>query len=166
MISKANIIQSKSISKLYALTIGINTYPSLGHLEGAAGDADEMAKFLTQDLKVPSDHIVNLRNESATRSEIIKAIQGLQGDQRIERGDPILIYYAGHGGLTKASSEWEAKTGSNEIQVIFPWDYNMIGQNSKEKVQCIPDRTIHALLNDLAEAKGNNIVSGEQPFSI
>lgn len=70
-----------------------------------------------------------------------------------------MIYYAGHGGLGKASAEWQTKTGSSEIQVIFPWDYDTEARDANEKVQCIPDRTIHLLLNDLAKAKGNNIVS-------
>ncbi|KAF8601169.1 hypothetical protein BDV93DRAFT_608253 [Ceratobasidium sp. AG-I] len=150
-------VDSKAKSRLYALTIGINTYRYLDHLSGAVDDANEVAKFLMQDLNVPSNHIVSLQNKSATRSAIIEAIRGLQKDRRIQTGDPILIYYAGHGGLAQASPEWQEKTGSSEIQVIFPWDYNTASGDSNEKVQCIPDRTIHSLLNDLAKEKGNNI---------
>ncbi|KAF8601175.1 hypothetical protein BDV93DRAFT_585909 [Ceratobasidium sp. AG-I] len=159
--SQADYFPSKPKSRLYALTIGINNYPSLGHLGGAVNDANNIVAFLTEDLNVPIDHILNLRNESATRCTIIKALQDLRGDSRIEKGDPILIYYAGHGGSTKASNEWREKTGSSQIQVIFPWDYHTLQHNSVERVDCIPDRTIHLLLNSLAEAKGNNIASSQ-----
>jgi hypothetical protein len=146
-------------TRLYAIIIGINDYPKLNPLRGAVADADDMALFLTSDLGVPSDHIVNLRNDAASRKEIIRAFRALQKDPRIKQGDPILIFYAGHGGLDYASEGWKAMHGTNEVQVIFPFDYGVEVPGSSGPVNCIPDKTIAALLNELAAAKGNNIVS-------
>ncbi|KAF8607154.1 hypothetical protein BDV93DRAFT_591117 [Ceratobasidium sp. AG-I] len=150
-------IDKQSDSKLFALIIGVNKYTKISALTGAVADADAISDFLTTDLKVPTNHIINLRDESATREAIIKALRSLKDDPRIHKGDPILIFYAGHGGLKKASDEWKARHSADEMQVIFPWDYNMEIPNSKEVVNCIPDRTIGALLNGLAAAKGDNI---------
>ncbi|KDN46595.1 hypothetical protein RSAG8_04248, partial [Rhizoctonia solani AG-8 WAC10335] len=100
---------SHRTSNLHALIIGINDYPNLSNLKGAVADADEIANFLTSEseLKVPPDQIINLRNESATRQNIIDSIKGLQNNPLINREDPILIYYAGHGGTRKATEMWK-----------------------------------------------------------
>ncbi|KAG8761907.1 hypothetical protein FRC12_009271 [Ceratobasidium sp. 428] len=155
------VVNNDSSSNLYALIIGINVYlnESLRRLAGAVPDANSIKDFISTDLRVPDDHIINLRDEQATREEIIKAFGRLRDDPRIHKGDPILIYYAGHGGKREAAAEWKEKYGYEEIQVIFPHDYNTLLSGSEELKNCIPDRTIGMLLNELAEAKGNNIAS-------
>ncbi|KAJ2922355.1 hypothetical protein H1R20_g14729, partial [Candolleomyces eurysporus] len=110
-------------------------------LRGAVPDADAMNNYLQTDLKVPPDQITNLRNEEATRSNIIAAFQGLRDDRRIKHQDPILIYYAGHGG----------EVPSNNTQTLIPIDY------VAEKIHPIPDRTVAALINGISTKHGNNI---------
>jgi hypothetical protein len=121
-------------------------------------DADAMTTFLTVDLNVPLGHITVLRNDQATRAAIKHAIDGLSKDVRIQTGDPILIYFAGHGGMTEAWPDWKERNGSNFIQVIFPWDYNALKSERGKSVHPIPDRTIRGLVNRLAKTKGDNIV--------
>ncbi|KAG8717058.1 hypothetical protein FRC08_008264 [Ceratobasidium sp. 394] len=150
-------VNNESDSRLYAFIIGINAYPKLKPLAGAVADATAMQEFLTTDLRVPPNHITNLRDSQATREGIIQAFRRIRDDPRIHKGDPILIFYAGHGGLGTAPPEWKKKYGYDEIQVIFPYDYNLALPGSKELVNCIPDRTIGMLLNELAAAKGDNI---------
>ncbi|KAG8695573.1 hypothetical protein FRC09_009072 [Ceratobasidium sp. 395] len=148
------VVHNDSSSNLYALIIGINVYrnESLRRLAGAVPDADSIKDFISTDLKVPDDHIINLRDEQATREEIIQAFGRLRDNTRIHKGDPILIYYAGHGGKREAAAEWKEKYGYEEIQVIFPHDYNTLLPASEELENCIPDRTIGMLLNDRNEA--------------
>jgi hypothetical protein len=117
-----------------------------------------MYEFLTDDLAVPQSHIVSLRDNNATRAAIIGAIDNFSTDVRIKKGDPILIYFAGHGGLTKAEPEWKEKNGSEYIQVVFPWDYDPSAPEQGESGHPIPDRTIRGLINKLSKAKGDNIV--------
>jgi uncharacterized caspase-like protein len=155
---------STSDSRPYALLIGIDDYPKLTKLKGAVADANDMESFLISNLNVPIDRIINLRNDTASRTRIIQAFQELQDDPRIKRGDPILIYYAGHGGLRKAEADWKAKYGADEVQVIFPFDYG-VPISGSESIKCIPDKTVAALLNELAEAKGDNIVSNRAILS-
>ncbi|KAG8706556.1 hypothetical protein FRC09_002353 [Ceratobasidium sp. 395] len=144
-------------SRLHALVIGIDLYAELNILTGAVADADAITSFLEDDLKVPRRQIINLRNELASRAAIIQALQEFRENPGIQIGDPILIFYAGHGGLGQAKQQWKTEYGYDQIQVIFPCDYGTKPQGSKEIVNCIPDRTIRILLNGLAEAKGNNI---------
>lgn len=70
--------------------------------------------------------------------------------------DPILIYYAGHGGTLPAPPRWDSGSGA-KIQTIVPQDYN---PTKGEEVYPIPDRTIGGLIDGIADKKGNNIVSG------
>lgn len=106
------------------------------------------------ELNVPNSHIRNLRDEKATRAAILQAFHDLQNDCRIEKGDPILIFYAGHGGETEAPMSWEA--GASKIQMLIPHDFGT--KINDRNVYGIPDRTVAALLDSLSKKKGDNIV--------
>ncbi|KAJ1301203.1 hypothetical protein OPQ81_003613 [Rhizoctonia solani] len=147
---------SNRSSKLHALIIGINDYPNISKLRGAVADAEEVARFLESDLKVLPNQIIKLLDSAATRKNIINAIEELWATPKIEYDDPILIYYAGHGGSRNATEEWKGKKGAHRVQVIFPYDYDEIDSSSKP-IECIPDRTIAGLLNKLSQVKGDNI---------
>ena len=54
---------------------------------------------------------------------------------------------------------WEA--GGSKVQMILPQNYSA---EEGSEVYGIPDRTIGALLNDLAKEKGDNIVSQNLPI--
>ncbi|KAJ1301205.1 hypothetical protein OPQ81_003615 [Rhizoctonia solani] len=152
--------QKVSAESLYGLLIGIDAYPNLNVLKGAIADVKEVEKFLKEGLNVPPENLVVLLNEEATRSRILQEFQALWQNKDIRRGDPILIYYAGHGGLRKANKKWKDRYGAQQIQVIFPIDYkeNSDPQNDQSPpVNSIPDRTIATLLNKLAFEKGDNI---------
>ncbi|KAJ2921480.1 hypothetical protein H1R20_g15619, partial [Candolleomyces eurysporus] len=113
-------------------------------LSGAVPDADAMSNYLRRDLKVPPDQITNLRNKEATRSNIIAAFEGLRDNSRIKHQDPILIYYAGHGGEVPSNSK-------GKTQTLIPVDY------VAERIHPIPDRTVAALINGISTRHGNNI---------
>ncbi|RXW17048.1 hypothetical protein EST38_g8799 [Candolleomyces aberdarensis] len=132
---------------LWGLIIGINDYThpteKLRKLKGSVSDADAINQYLQIDLKVPPDQIVNLRNKEASRDKIIAALDDLRDNPRIQSQDPILIYYAGHGG--------EIPSDDGTIQTLVPVDY-LHGKTSP-----IPDRTLAALINGIAKKHGNNI---------
>lgn len=148
----------RSRPPIFALIIGINKYhyERVRNLRGAVADADDLESYLRETLEVPVDQIRNLRNESATRSAIIKALNDLICDARIRMGDAIIIFYAGHGGETKAPPGWDTETG--KIQYILPCDIKTKDKDGSE-IRGIPDRTLAIFLNTLAEVKGDNIVS-------
>jgi hypothetical protein len=122
-------------------------------LKGAVADADSIKEYLEHDLKVQKLHIRNLRNAQATRAAIIAEFQALETNPEIKYGDPILIYYAGHGGEVTSPAEWEA---GSMTQMLIPHDYHTKVHN--REVYGIPDHTIGALISCIAKAKGDNIV--------
>jgi hypothetical protein len=115
-----------------------------------------MDRYLRKDLSVSPNQIIILRNREATRSAIIHAFRALRDNSSINPLDPIVIYYAGHG------SEMDTPDGRKihgaKSQCIIPQD---VGQPDESgNLSCpIPDYTLAALLYELAEVKGNNIVS-------
>ncbi|KAG8837877.1 hypothetical protein FRC18_007460 [Serendipita sp. 400] len=139
-------------SPLFALIIGINEYKSstINNLGGAIADAKEFKSYLETSLSVPTTQITTLYDAEATRDAIVKSIRDFKDDSRIQNGDPILIFYAGHGGTGKHP------TGSTEIQILLSYDTSC-EDNKGRKICGVPDRTMGVLLDELAKAKGDNI---------
>ena len=96
------------------------------------------------------DHIVTLYNEEATRDAMIKAFQALPKDERIKYGDAVVIFYAGHGSELPAPTTWRLKGAT---QCLLSQDYD-----KDKEIMPIPDRTVGVLIEDIAKAKGDNIV--------
>ena len=141
------------------MVIGIDRYKSkdIRPLRGAVADARAFAAYLENQLSVPQDHIIILENKSATRAAILEKFGSLANDPRIRPGDPIVIFYAGHGSEAAAPPGWEAGGRNANIQVTMPYD--VYCQSRGKVVDPIPDRTLGALLAAISRNKGNNIVS-------
>ena len=140
------------------MIIGIDDYTEkteLRKLKGAVADADRVQRWIRT--KFNGARIRNLRNSEAKRDSIIKELQGLSTAQEIERDDPILIFYAGHGIEGNPPKEWHSTWDSPKIQMIAPWDYGR-SDSSGRAVEGIPDFTLGFLLRKIADSKGNNIV--------
>jgi uncharacterized caspase-like protein len=147
----------RSKQNMFALVIGIDDYTNCRKLSGAVADAKAMKEYLEQVLRVPKDHIRTLFDHHATRDAIITAFKDLQNDERIKNGDPIVIFYAGHGGELPAPPSWIWWAPDSKIQSLLPQDYKA------SHIQPIPDRAIGALVEGIAKAKGDNIVRATPP---
>lgn len=155
---------SEAISHVFALIIGINNYASskINNLDGALSDAQAVQNFLMEDLEVPASQITFLGDAAATRQNILQAFQGLASNPKIQNGDTIIIYYAGHGAESDAPDGWHA--GGVKVQMIVPHD--SFEQRDGATVQAIPDRTMATLLQKIAKEKGDNIVSRDRRAEI
>ncbi|KIM25362.1 hypothetical protein M408DRAFT_26347 [Serendipita vermifera MAFF 305830] len=140
---------------LFALIIGIDKYKDakLDDLGGAVADAKSMKSYLQTTLGVPESQIQTLYNSEATRDAIVDNIRALQTNPSIQKGDAILIFYAGHGGTGKAPAGWEA--GGPEIQILLSHD--ALCKDKGNTIYGVPDRTMGSLLDQLSHEKGNNI---------
>lgn len=152
---------SRQQKPLFCLIIGIDNYqsPTIPVLSGAVADSVAVRTFFSSNKHAVSfftPDITHLTNEKATRDTILKELHAFQSNSRIRRGDPMLIYYAGHGSASvPESSHWTITANQKEhsdSQSIVPYDCD-------EFATGIPYRTIATCLNRLSEVKGNNIVS-------
>ncbi|KIM25370.1 hypothetical protein M408DRAFT_26358 [Serendipita vermifera MAFF 305830] len=142
-------------SSLFALLIGIDEYKhdALNNLNASVADAKAVKAFLETSLGVPASQIQTLYNTEATRDAIIDNIRAFQKNPSIKNGDPILIFYSGHGGTGNAPIDWEA--GGPEIQILLSHD--TLCEDKGREICGVPDRTMGALLDQLSNEKGNNI---------
>lgn len=119
-----------------------------------------MERYLKEVLHVPNDHIDTFYDKGANRTAIINAFKKLPEDPRIKEGDPVVIFYAGHGGELVAPRVWWVK---KKIQCLIPQDCYPKDPRGIEPVPeehaPIPDRSIGVSLENLARYKGNNIAS-------
>ncbi|CAE6475244.1 unnamed protein product [Rhizoctonia solani] len=142
-------------SNIHALVIGINDYLHHSHLRGAVNDANLFKSYLLNDLLVPETQITTLFNTQATRSEIIQAFKNLSIDPNIEHGDPIVIFYAGHGAEVQPPPN-RRTADESRVQCLVPQDAGT-SDLSSAVIPPIPDFTISSLLSRIASAKGDNL---------
>jgi hypothetical protein len=108
-------------------------------------------------LSVPPNHIKKLLNGDATKDRIIRELQAFSTNADInkERGDAILIYFAGHGSFCAPPEGWESR--GNQIEMICPVDISCEEQ-AESRITGIPDIILNLLISQLAVDKGDNIV--------
>ncbi|KAJ7123573.1 caspase domain-containing protein [Mycena epipterygia] len=144
-------------SKYFLLSIAINEYqsPFIHNLDGCLEDAAKLQFCLREILgPAPATSIRSLTNAEATRDTIISSFyEHLIDNRDINKDDPIIIYYAGHGSRVPAPQGWGSP--ACHVETICPSDESM-GPDD-DLVPGIPDFTINALLRILAREKGNNI---------
>ncbi|VDB91753.1 unnamed protein product [Peniophora sp. CBMAI 1063] len=159
-------------NRLFALIIGVNEYLDPAHnLSGAVMDALRIRSLLSSQQPPVSDkRIIFVEDSGATARRIVKFIEYLcvhtvdlstmeelqpeiHGKDVPRHGDPIFIYYAGHGSTLPRPRGWPS--AQSRIQCLSPHDA-CIGDD-ESVINVIPDRTFGVLLVRLAEAKGKNI---------
>ena len=153
------LYEMKVMMQMFALLVGITEWKDRDweDIEGAPKDVENMKVYLEQDLKVPSSNISILEGPKATRAGILSEFhRHLINNKMIQPGDPILFYYTGHGDLTDAPLHWPVVSDDRKIESLVPYDYGT--QDGRGQRICgIPDRTIAALLEQLAKRHGDNI---------
>jgi hypothetical protein len=145
---------------LRALVIGINKYKNAGKelqdLNGCVADADDMYQYLTETRGMPSDSILRLNDDAATRAKILEGIRALR-DSSAPPDDPIIIFWAGHGARGPAPPGWNTSSLDGEIEMLIPYDFDLKGKG--EGASGFLDYQLGRELSELAQAKGDNIVS-------
>lgn len=144
-------------TRIFALVIGIDKYKSgnIWDQESCVDDAQSIRRWLIQDLHVPREHVCLLTDAQATKHAIEDKFQNhLLNNPAIEKGDAMLIYFAGHGGSMPSPRGWY-NDGMKEVEVLCPYDHDC--KTPEGRVAGISDRSFHAMLRDLADAKGDNI---------
>ncbi|KAF9529618.1 caspase domain-containing protein [Crepidotus variabilis] len=135
---------------MFALIIGIDLYGDqrIDNLQGAVNDARAMKEYLEQDLGVPPDRIIYLKNELATREAIFKAFKEFRNLPALVSGSPVLIYFAGHGVRVIDNDVKEA------MEAIIPYDCDGFWSGN---IHPILDKTISSLVESIYNKVGNNI---------
>lgn len=125
--------------------------PEIPNLGGCVTDVTSVKSYLVDCLRVPPAHIRTLTNGSATRQAILNDFrEHLIQNDAITNNDAMLFYFAGHGSQATAPEGWT--TDDRKMETICPHD-KTIGEDEQPTIFGILDRTLWALLNELAIAK-------------
>ena len=146
--------------RLHALIVTIDRYKDrkIPDLKGCTVDGDNMERFLVDTF--PSRQIRRLANEDATRSAILDAFDTqFTTNSGVQKGDPMLFFFAGHGSRVKPHDDWHTET--DEVEALVPYDQ---GSSENSVVYGIPYLTLRRLVQKLASVKGNNIVRVRKPI--
>ncbi len=100
----------------HALVVGVDNYldPGLPDLQYAVSDADAVASMLINRYRFPAENVTVLKNESATRTRILKEMERFVSDPEIEEDSQFLFFFAGHG-----------ETIRDQIGFILPHDVDL-----------------------------------------
>ena len=79
----------------YALIIGIDKYQNVQPLNYAVKDAESIQDILVNTFDFPEDNVTLLKNEEATKQNILKSFSEIT--KKAEDSDRVLIFFAGHG---------------------------------------------------------------------
>ena len=80
----------------YAMLVGINKYPG-NALNGCVNDVTNLREMLVNNFGFPTENIVMLTDEEATRANILAKLDGF--GSRLHRDDLFVFAYSGHGTL-------------------------------------------------------------------
>ncbi|KAK0498071.1 hypothetical protein EDD18DRAFT_1351915 [Armillaria luteobubalina] len=182
-------------SRFWAVIIGIDAYRRFP-LYGCVADALLMKEYLERDLRVPSNHIqllLGTRSTSYTdpsypsRENITNTPCSLINNPYINKGDNIVIYFAGHGSSYGCSQCPGTVKGKQSIvpdvrastsrmygtriqghrhvdtlcptEVICPIDRSPVDANRFGTITDISDRELNTHLHEILRAKGNKITA-------
>ncbi|PBK79136.1 hypothetical protein ARMGADRAFT_890079, partial [Armillaria gallica] len=143
----------------WAVFIGIDAYQR-NPLRGCVSDAFSITSYLIDDLGVPEERIQCLLGPeisipgnflTPSRANIVNVLHSLIDNIEIERGDNIVVYYAGHG-----SSYYYATIIPVPSKLYAPLDRDAIDAEGRY-VPHISDRELNALFTEISRVKGNKI---------
>lgn len=114
----------------WALLIGINEYPNFeadDQLDGCINDIENIANILEMYFSFPNNNLMLLRNEEATRDNILTNLEILI--EKISNDDIVVIYYCGHGSQM-TDREGDEPDGLDET--IVPYDSGRFPKENKD----------------------------------
>ncbi|KAK0209626.1 hypothetical protein IW262DRAFT_1249673, partial [Armillaria fumosa] len=157
--------------RFWAVLIGIDAYQS-NPLQGCVSDALKMKRLLTEKFEVPDHRIQCLLGSTdsipgspiiPSRANIVNVLYSLIDNDEIQRGDNIIIYYAGHGSSYRCSQQCTRKSPCCKaricpIEAICPIDRDTRNpSDSRLRIPDISDRELNALFTQISCAKGHKI---------
>jgi hypothetical protein len=104
--------------RLWAVVVGINSYPRVRPLKYAVNDARSVHDYLVDDLGVSPENVVLLIDEQATLSRL-RSVLGTRLKQKAAKDDLVIIFFAGHGATERDSS---SPDGDGLEKYILPFD--------------------------------------------
>lgn len=108
----------------YAVMVAIEDYSRIegaSNLPGCAVDLKDLKKMLETDFQFPSANIISLLDASATKANVMKALDEIVA--KAQPGDTVVFYYSGHGAQVPDLNDGdETIDGKDEVFITYDFD--------------------------------------------
>jgi len=115
------IISVRSVEKkrnVWAVVIGVNSYPNVRRLKYAVNDAMAFSNHLVEYNQVPKENVVLLLDEEANLTRLRSAL-GVYLKNKASKDDMVIIYFAGHGATEREAT---SPDGDGLEKYLLPYD--------------------------------------------
>ena len=115
------VITVRSVEKkrnVWAVVIGVNSYPHVRQLKYAVNDAMAFCNHLVEYNQVPKENVVLLLDEEANLTRLRSAL-GIHLKNKASKEDMVIIYFAGHGATERDST---SPDGDGLEKYLLPYD--------------------------------------------
>ncbi|MEM8528891.1 MAG: caspase family protein, partial [Bacteroidota bacterium] len=140
----------ESNEQIFVLAVAINEYESekVSNLKGCVKDVEDLEKMLKEQYAIPAENYLILKNEQATRANIIDSFRSHFA--KLQAGDTAVFHYSGHGSWEDGSKEFveaglEEAGNRNELLVVQNY--------GQEGVFNIADKELRWLIHELQFAE-------------
>ena len=106
--------------KIWAVVIGVDTYPKIRQLKYAVNDAKAFYRHLVKFTRIPPENILLLLNEEAGLIRL-RSTLGTYLKNKAGKNDMVIIYFAGHGAAEK---DVTSPDGDGLEKYLLPFDVN------------------------------------------
>lgn len=154
------ITPSVKKGKKHILGIGINDYRHWSKLRNAINDLDKVVEILTERYDFDNSHITLLKEEKATRRNIVNTLHQFTNPSVLCEDDSLLIYFSGHGFLDDNEEGYWVPVDSEKdnIDSFIP---NLTIQSKIKNMKCR-----HILLISDSCFSGSLMAKGERLASV
>lgn len=108
----------KRQKNIWAVVIGINTYPNIRQLKYAVNDARIIYDYLVNFNHIPAENVVLLLDQEATLTRL-RSTLGTHLKNKAGKDDMVIIFFAGHGATEK---DVMSPDGDGLEKYLLPYD--------------------------------------------
>ena len=115
------IITVRGVEKkrnVWAVVIGVNSYPNIRKLKYAVNDATAFSNHLVEYNQVPKENVILLLDEEASLTRLRSAL-GIYLKNKASKDDMVIIYFAGHGATERDAT---SPDGDGLEKYLLPYD--------------------------------------------
>lgn len=135
---------------IYGLLVGIDAYADeLGPLRGSRNDVDAFHAFLKQNYPAESLHLQVLKDEQATRANVVRSLREQLGKATAD--DVALFQFCGHGARSQAAREFLTYFPEGKDEGLVCFDSRSPGQWD------LADKELAVLIDEVAK-RGAHVV--------
>jgi hypothetical protein len=115
------VLTVRSVEKkrnVWAVVIGVNSYPKVRHLKYAVNDATAFYNHLVEYNQIPKENVILLLDQEATLTRLRSAL-GIYLKNKASKDDMVIIYFAGHGATERDAT---SPDGDGLEKYLLPYD--------------------------------------------